>query len=31
MLREHLAMKDQLIAAKEEMLSLLRSQLNRPN
>jgi DNA-binding transcriptional regulator YiaG len=31
LLREQLAMKDQLIAAKEEMLSLLRSQFNRPN
>ena len=31
LLREQLAMKDQLIAAKEEMLSLLRRQFNRPN
>ncbi|MDO7853184.1 hypothetical protein [Hymenobacter convexus] len=30
-LRQQLSMKDQLIAAKEEMLSLLRSQFNRPN
>ena len=31
LLRQQLDMKDQLIAAKEEMLSLLRSQFNRPN
>jgi len=31
LLREQLAMKDQLIAAKEEMLSLLRGGYNRPN
>ena len=31
LLREQLAMKDQLIAAKEEILTLLRSQFNRPN
>lgn len=31
LLREQLAMKDQLIAAKEEMLTLLRGSHNRPN
>ncbi|OGX84971.1 hypothetical protein BEN47_15545 [Hymenobacter lapidarius] len=31
LLRELLLMKDQLIAAKDEMLTLLKAQYNRPN